>query len=178
MAAALALNLPPDTAAPGVARAAAKRYLGGKLGPERLSELFLVISELVSNALVWAWPGRLPTSTRRGDRSRRSHRRRRRFRARDPRARTGRPQRPRTVLGRSPHQSLGDPRGHDPRLVRACGAVGRIRVATPAAPPGQALSSARLTRWAVSHGRQSRPEACKRRALARYCLEAEAAATG
>jgi anti-sigma regulatory factor (Ser/Thr protein kinase) len=52
MAAALALNLPPDTAAPGVARAAAERYLGGKLGPERLSQLFLVISELVSNASV------------------------------------------------------------------------------------------------------------------------------
>jgi signal transduction histidine kinase len=52
MAADLALNLPPDTTAPGLARAAAKRLLDGKLSPERLSELALVISELVSNALV------------------------------------------------------------------------------------------------------------------------------
>ena len=39
----------PDS---GLARGAAKRYLGGKIGRERLSELCLVISELVSNALV------------------------------------------------------------------------------------------------------------------------------
>lgn len=51
MAADLALNLPLDTSAPGVARAAAKRYLAGKVSVERLSELSLVISELVSNAL-------------------------------------------------------------------------------------------------------------------------------
>jgi anti-sigma regulatory factor (Ser/Thr protein kinase) len=47
----LALNLPPDTSAPGLARAAAKRFLAGKLSPERSIELLLVISELVSNAL-------------------------------------------------------------------------------------------------------------------------------
>lgn len=51
MAVDLALTLPPDTSAPGLARAAAKRSLAGKLSPERLSELSLVISELVSNAL-------------------------------------------------------------------------------------------------------------------------------
>ena len=50
MAVDLALNLPSDTSAPGLARAAAKRYLAGELSPERLSELSLVISELVSNA--------------------------------------------------------------------------------------------------------------------------------
>jgi len=52
MADALALNLSPDTSAPGLARAAAKRHLAGEVSPERLGELFLVISELVSNALV------------------------------------------------------------------------------------------------------------------------------
>jgi anti-sigma regulatory factor (Ser/Thr protein kinase) len=52
MAVDLALNLPPDTSAPGLARAAAKRYLGGKLGPQRMSELSLVVSELVSNAFL------------------------------------------------------------------------------------------------------------------------------
>jgi anti-sigma regulatory factor (Ser/Thr protein kinase) len=51
MAVDLALNLPPDRSAPGLARAAAKRFLAGKLSPERLSGLSLVISELVSNAL-------------------------------------------------------------------------------------------------------------------------------
>jgi len=51
MAADLSLNLPPDTSAAGVARAAATRYLAGNVGHERLSELSLVISELVSNAL-------------------------------------------------------------------------------------------------------------------------------
>jgi anti-sigma regulatory factor (Ser/Thr protein kinase) len=50
MAADLELNLPPDSSAPGLARAAAKRYLAGKVNPERLSALTLVISELVSNA--------------------------------------------------------------------------------------------------------------------------------
>ena len=50
MAADLALNLPSDTSAPGVARAAANRCLAGKVGLERLSELSLVISELVTNA--------------------------------------------------------------------------------------------------------------------------------
>jgi anti-sigma regulatory factor (Ser/Thr protein kinase) len=51
MAVDLSLNLPPAPTAPGLARAAAKRHLAGKLSPERLSELSLVISELVSNAL-------------------------------------------------------------------------------------------------------------------------------
>ena len=50
MAADLALTLPPDASAPGVARAATKRYLADKVHPERMSELTLVISELVSNA--------------------------------------------------------------------------------------------------------------------------------
>ena len=48
----LSLNLPPDLSAPGVARAAAARHLAGKISPERLSELSLVISELVTNASV------------------------------------------------------------------------------------------------------------------------------
>ena len=52
MAADLALTLPPDVSAPGLARAAAKRHLAGKVDPERLGELTLVISELVSNAAV------------------------------------------------------------------------------------------------------------------------------
>jgi anti-sigma regulatory factor (Ser/Thr protein kinase) len=52
MAVDLTLNLPPDTSAPGRARAAARRSLAGDLTSERLSELTLVISELVSNALV------------------------------------------------------------------------------------------------------------------------------
>jgi anti-sigma regulatory factor (Ser/Thr protein kinase) len=52
MAVDLALNLPPDTSAPGLARAAAEHHLAGEVSPERLGELLLVISELVSNALV------------------------------------------------------------------------------------------------------------------------------
>ena len=52
MAVDLALNLPSDPSAPGLARAAAKRYLDGRVGREPLSEVSLVISELVSNALV------------------------------------------------------------------------------------------------------------------------------
>ena len=52
MAADLALTLPPDASAPSVARTATKRYLAGDVDPERLSELTLVISELVSNASV------------------------------------------------------------------------------------------------------------------------------
>ena len=48
----LLLNLPPDLSAPGVARAAAARHLAGKISPERLGELSLVISELVANATV------------------------------------------------------------------------------------------------------------------------------
>jgi anti-sigma regulatory factor (Ser/Thr protein kinase) len=52
MAVDLALNLPPDTSAPAVARAAARRHLADEVSPERLGELFLVITELVSNALV------------------------------------------------------------------------------------------------------------------------------
>lgn len=52
MAADLALNLPSDMSAPSVARAAAKRFLAGSLSNERLGDLSLVISELVSNALL------------------------------------------------------------------------------------------------------------------------------
>src|SRR4051794_14754828 len=52
MAVDLALNLPPDTSASGVARAAAKRLLAGQISPERLSALSLVVSELVTNAFV------------------------------------------------------------------------------------------------------------------------------
>ena len=52
MTADLELNLPPETSAPGLARAAARRFLAGKIEPRRLSELTLVISELVSNAAV------------------------------------------------------------------------------------------------------------------------------
>ena len=52
MAADLALNLPPDTSAPSLARAAAKRCLEGKVSPGQLGELSLVITELVSNAVV------------------------------------------------------------------------------------------------------------------------------
>ena len=52
MAAALSLSLPPDSSAPGVARAAAARHLTGKISPERLIDLSLVISELVTNATV------------------------------------------------------------------------------------------------------------------------------
>ena len=51
MAADLALNLPLDTSAAREARAAAKSYLAGKVGPRRLSDLTVVVSELVSNAL-------------------------------------------------------------------------------------------------------------------------------
>src|SRR4051812_40775928 len=51
MAADLELNLPPDTSAPGLARAAAKSYLAGRFSADRLGELSLVLSELVSNAL-------------------------------------------------------------------------------------------------------------------------------
>jgi anti-sigma regulatory factor (Ser/Thr protein kinase) len=52
MAVDLTLNLPPDTSAPGLARTATKRSLAGELSPERLSELSLVITELVTNALL------------------------------------------------------------------------------------------------------------------------------
>jgi anti-sigma regulatory factor (Ser/Thr protein kinase) len=48
----LSLNLPSDSSAPGVARAAAARHLGGRISPERLNDLSLVISELVTNATV------------------------------------------------------------------------------------------------------------------------------
>jgi len=51
MAVDLALNLPSDTSAPGLARAAARRHLSGRVSPERLDALSLVVSELVSNAL-------------------------------------------------------------------------------------------------------------------------------
>jgi len=51
MAADLALNLPLDTSAARVARAAAKPYLAGKVSPRRLSDLTVVVSELVSNAI-------------------------------------------------------------------------------------------------------------------------------
>jgi len=52
MAADLSLKLPPESSAPGLARAAAHRHLAGKISSERLSELSLVISELVTNASV------------------------------------------------------------------------------------------------------------------------------
>jgi anti-sigma regulatory factor (Ser/Thr protein kinase) len=52
MAADLALTLPPDVSAPGLARAAARRYLAGSISPACLGELSLVISELVTNASV------------------------------------------------------------------------------------------------------------------------------
>ena len=51
MTADLALNLPLDTSAARVARAAATSYLAGKVSPQRLSDLTVVVSELVSNAL-------------------------------------------------------------------------------------------------------------------------------
>jgi anti-sigma regulatory factor (Ser/Thr protein kinase) len=52
MAVDLTLNLPRHPSAPGLARAAARRSFAGELTFERLSELSLVITELVSNALV------------------------------------------------------------------------------------------------------------------------------
>jgi anti-sigma regulatory factor (Ser/Thr protein kinase) len=52
MAVDLSLNLPPDPSAPGLARAAAKHYLVGKVSSEQVSDLALVITELVSNAVV------------------------------------------------------------------------------------------------------------------------------
>src|ERR1700754_410410 len=48
----LALNLPPDASAPSVARAATVRFLTGRIDPNRMGELTLVISELVGNAFV------------------------------------------------------------------------------------------------------------------------------
>src|SRR5215217_9262048 len=51
MTADLALNLPLDTSAARAARAAVKSYLAGKVSPQRLSDLTVVVSELVSNAL-------------------------------------------------------------------------------------------------------------------------------
>ena len=48
----LALNLPADTSAPGAARAAARRFLAARIHPSRMSDLLLMISELVSNAWV------------------------------------------------------------------------------------------------------------------------------
>jgi anti-sigma regulatory factor (Ser/Thr protein kinase) len=52
MAADLVLTLKPDSSAPGLARAATKRYLAGHISAARLGELSLVISELVTNASV------------------------------------------------------------------------------------------------------------------------------
>jgi anti-sigma regulatory factor (Ser/Thr protein kinase) len=52
MAADLALTLQSDPSAPGVARAAVRRYIGGDVSATRLGELHLVISELVTNALL------------------------------------------------------------------------------------------------------------------------------
>jgi anti-sigma regulatory factor (Ser/Thr protein kinase) len=52
MAADLSLILPTDASAPGVARAAAGRYLAGNISRTRVGELSLVISELVTNASV------------------------------------------------------------------------------------------------------------------------------
>src|SRR5215217_7730201 len=51
MTADLALNLPLDTSAARAARAAVKSYLASKVSPQRLSDLTVVVSELVSNAL-------------------------------------------------------------------------------------------------------------------------------
>ena len=51
MAADLALNLPLDTSAARAARAAATSHLAGKVSPRRLSDVAVVVSELVSNAL-------------------------------------------------------------------------------------------------------------------------------
>jgi anti-sigma regulatory factor (Ser/Thr protein kinase) len=48
----ISLNLPHDTSAPTAARRAATRHLDGLLQPERLDDLQLVLSELVSNAVV------------------------------------------------------------------------------------------------------------------------------
>ncbi len=52
MFAGVSLTVPPGSSAPSLARAAAKRYLAGKISTTRLGDLLLVISELVTNASV------------------------------------------------------------------------------------------------------------------------------
>jgi anti-sigma regulatory factor (Ser/Thr protein kinase) len=52
MATSLTLNLPSDSSAPRAARHAITRQLGVQLSPDRLSELNLVVTELVSNAVL------------------------------------------------------------------------------------------------------------------------------
>ena len=52
MSIAISLNLPHDRSAPTVARRTATLHFDGLLQPERLGDLRLVLSELVSNAVV------------------------------------------------------------------------------------------------------------------------------
>lgn len=51
MAADFTLTLPPDLLAPRRARAAARQQLAGRIAPERLDEVSLVLTELVTNAV-------------------------------------------------------------------------------------------------------------------------------
>lgn len=48
----LSINLPRDATAPTVARDAVQRHFAGVLDRDRISELELIVSELVSNAVV------------------------------------------------------------------------------------------------------------------------------
>src|SRR3954447_20701738 len=52
MSVAISLNLPHDRSAPTVARRTATRHFNGLLQPQRLDDLRLVLSELVSNAVL------------------------------------------------------------------------------------------------------------------------------
>jgi len=52
VAASLSLDLPSDLSAPGLARRAATRLVGDHLEPGRLDDVLLVVTELVSNAVV------------------------------------------------------------------------------------------------------------------------------
>ena len=52
MVASLSLDLPSDLSAPGLARRAATRLVGDRLDPGRLSDVLLVVTELVTNAVV------------------------------------------------------------------------------------------------------------------------------
>jgi len=52
VAASLSLDLPSDPSAPGLARRAATRVVGDGLDPGRLDDVLLVVTELVSNAVV------------------------------------------------------------------------------------------------------------------------------
>jgi len=52
MAVSVALNLPSDRSAPSVARRTAAQHLAGLLEPQRLGDLQLLLTELVSNAVV------------------------------------------------------------------------------------------------------------------------------